>query len=206
MAETAKSPETRPLHVTLDTLEADVLKSVQAKKKVTFDAKSFKTLPDEITAQFDRDTARLYWIAYGIHQQLPAVTATAQIKISPRLATAKSRLDLTGCKPDRYYYWARPDELRERQYEGYRITDNPDVIGFGDQKNGPKRVGVAGDDELVLMDCPLADKQARDAARAQSDQERAVGVERAAAEEMRKAGGQPYIPDANDARRPWKEN
>lgn len=125
----------------------------------------------------------------------------APLRVSMRLAPAGRRMHVEypeGYRDKWHTCWKRPDEMMMAEYDGYEIVKSEEVKTPGGSKRpgGMHVIGVAGEDEQVLMKKPKKQHDAEMAERKRARRERVDGFDRKMMEEMRNmnVGGHPGAP------------
>lgn len=184
----------KKITVTIDSDIEDVIRSSQAGDLLFFSDKPdlFLELEKDEVERLSRKDRQSYYMAYGAWKyncENADPEPTEGIKISPRFASARARLEIQGGDPDKAYVWKRTDELMKAGHEGYTIARGSNLRTFG---GGPKskvhKLGVFGDDELVLMMEPKERQEERLRKVGEKSKKRIETFDEAAKEELNRGG------------------
>ena len=160
--ETSVKKSTKNVIITIDTDVKDIVKLDSEGVSLSFESSpgKFKHLSEDVLGLLSKMNVSSYWVSYGLmRKEQDQIYSTDGIKISPRDATATHRTNVTITDPDWgkkwHLCWKRPDQLQKAKSDGYQVVAKTDpVAGFARNPSGLITVGVAGDDELVLMKVP----------------------------------------------------
>lgn len=186
------------IDVTLDMSDEDVLQYDKDGGNLFWDGslENFKMLDAESIEELSSMNRTRYFSSFQEYQKAferkdePKISD--RIKISPRLARATQRLEVTGKKPGMHYCWKRSDEVAHSKVEGYKTVSDSTVGSFSGLKDGHHEVGADGDTELVLMEIPEELHQERQRAVSEKSKRRKEAVDNQTREDIRRAGGIPY--------------
>lgn len=177
--------------ITVDMDEQTVVELSEGNDEIVFadDKDSFLQLSSEAIKKLKASDREKYFLAFGryqyaVEEALDAATEIAGLKVSGRLASASSRLEVSGKDPKFHYCWKRPDELRQSGYEGYQVAKGPNLRSFGGGPGTVHRVGALGEDELVLMQKPIEQAQSDMLAPAVKSKNRVKQFDKAAKESI----------------------
>ena len=151
-----KKPEN--LYISIDNTEEEVLNFEQEGKSLYFesDLGRFLVLSEDAVVSLNRFNQARYFASFYLHQkaqEMAKTPATPGLEIDGRYARASARLEVYGKNPGKHYAWIDPPNVRVREYEGYQVTNDPDISTFGSQVGGSHEVKVAGQaPELILME------------------------------------------------------
>jgi hypothetical protein len=196
----------KSVKITLDNTPEQVLNFEKEGYTLFFEDEpgKFLNLPQEVVDKLNSSNRTRFLVACGVHARLrqeqehPENLRSAGLEISPRLASATSRLLVRGKKPGMAYCWKRTDELRQASYEGWKVATDPGLETFGGEAGSTKQVSAGGQTELVLMEIPEETSLAMQRASAEKSEKRARNVESSTAEDIRKSGGIPYVQKPGD--------
>jgi len=199
-------PEPRNIIITVDNSIEDVVRFDTEGHNVAFDDSlgKFLDIPDEVLKGLSAMTQTRYLVSYRSYTKLkereahPERFATPGIEVSPRLASATSRLEVRGKDPNKDYVWKRTDELQTSAYEGWKVSSDPNLQTFGGEAGSSRQIAAAGKTEMVLMEAPKGTSLALQRAAAEKSRKRSDGVERSTADDMKRSGGMPFKPQAVD--------
>jgi hypothetical protein len=193
--------------ITIDIDPKEVLNLNDKDEILIFESEpgKFLRLSDEVISRLNSVNKTKYWAAFGqynaeIEQQKNK--QTEKLKILPQLATATKRQDVYNKDPRFHYCWKRPDEVDGCKTIGYVIANDAELKTFGRTASGTPVVGLAGIEELVLMKIPVELYEAMLKRDGDESIRRDEGIIPAAADKMRKMGGQPFEP-ANKSKLQW---
>lgn len=179
------------VRVTVDMDEESVIELSERNVEISFaDSKGeFLQLSSEAIKKLRMADREKYFLAFGryqfaVEEALDEATEIEGLKISGRLASATSRLEVSGKDPKLHYCWKRPDELRQAGYEGYQVAKGSQLRSFGGGPGTVHRVGALGEDELVLMQKPKEQAQKDLLAPAQKSKNRVRQFDKAAKESI----------------------
>ena len=116
------------------------------------------------------------------------------ITITGRFASATERLAVHNQKPGMSYSWQPPDKIRQMSYEGYKVSTDADLDTFGKSPSGVHRIGIQGNDEMILMEVPTEIRDQRQRAIGEKSRQRAEAVEKQGEAAIIKDKGQVYRP------------
>lgn len=180
--------------VTIDSDIESVIESSQKGDLIFFndDPDKFLELEKEEVDRLARKDRQNYYMAYGAWKyncESQDPEPTEGLKISSRFASARDRLNIDGGDPDMAYVWKRTDEMMKAGHEGYTIARGSNLRTFG---GGPRskihRLGVFGDDELVLMMEPKERQKERIRQAGEKSTNRIKSHDEAAKEELNRGG------------------
>jgi len=192
--------------ITLDDKITDVVKLDAAGKRLAFEDAlgRFLEIPDNILEDLSPQTRMAYLVSYRSNAKLraqrehPEDFRTPGIEVSPRLASATSRISVRGKDPAKDYVWKRTDELQTANYEGWRVSTDPKLQTFGGEVGTSRQIAADGRTEMVLMEAPKGTSFAIQKAAADKSKSRIEGVEKATLEDIKRSGGVPYVPKPGD--------
>lgn len=199
-------PEPKNILVTLDTPIEDVVRYDSEGHNVSFEDSlgKFLDLPDEVLKKLSASTQTRYLVSFRSNARLkkekanPELFRSPGIEVSPRLASATSRIEVYGKDPNKDYVWKRSDELQTASHEGWKVSQDPNLQTFGGEVGSSRQVAADGKTEMVLMEAPKGTSRALQLAAAEKSKKRMEGIEASTAQDMRRSGGTPYIPRPGD--------
>ncbi len=189
------------LLVTIDFTPQEVLYYDSEGKDLFFDEspEKFLKLEEEVWKALRRDNQQRYLVTCALHIDAKKRTESpdlfGSITVEDRGASATNRLKVRGKKKGLHYAWKRTDELRSAMYDGYKVARHDGLETFRGKGDQVHKVSAGGQDEMVLMETSEKAAQAKLEEVGGKSRKRAEGAVTKAVEEMRKAGGKPFIPD-----------
>jgi hypothetical protein len=200
------APAPTNILITLDTPVADVVRWDAEGKNLIFEDAfgKFLDLPDDAFQKLSGMNQTRYLISFRSNTRLkkekanPELFRSPDIEVSPRLASATSRIEVYGKNPDKDYVWKRTDELQAANYEGWRVSADSKLQTFGGEVGSSRQIAADGKTEMVLMEAPKGTSKALQLAAAEKSKKRMEGVEASTAADMRQSGGVPYVPRPGD--------
>lgn len=118
----------------------------------------FRRLSVAQIKELSKENRTRYYVSKGLHddavEELRNPSWMDDAEVGGRLASATARGQVYGKDPSKHYAFQRPDQVRDRKYEGYRITQDPSLDSFNANPDGIHRIGTHGDTEQVLMEIP----------------------------------------------------
>lgn len=194
-----KAPFPKRVDITLDMSDEDVLHYDEDGGNLFWDGslEGMKLLEDETVKKLSSinreryfSSLQEYTTAFSRKDDGPRVGN--RIEVSPRLARATQRLEVTGKRPGIHYCWKRSDEVNHAKVEGYKAVSDPAVETFMGEGSEVRKVGADGYTELVLMEIPDSLHQERQRAISEKSKRRIEGVDNQTKEDIRRSGGIPY--------------
>jgi len=198
-----KTPKSKKVMVTLDMDTKEVLSLDEEGATLVFDdgLKSFKCLLPEDVKKLSKKNRDAYFQAFGSWQyekeleKKEVPDPLEEVKISPMMASATSRLEVEGKDEKRWHYcWKRTDTLRQDLAAGYVPATEDELATFNKEPGRLRKVGAMGEDELVLLKIPKEAYEAFERDQEQKAMAREKGIEAAAKRELAQDGGIPYDP------------
>ncbi|KKM07332.1 hypothetical protein LCGC14_1735000 [marine sediment metagenome] len=157
--------EVKKCVVAVDMTPQDVLQLDTEGYDLFFDEDpvKFLELPPEIFKTLSKINKDRYAVSFTLNRQVKKERANppSGVIISGRLATATARLEVHGGSEDMHTCWFRPDQHRQKVYEGYKVVDDEEVETFGGDVGSTHTVGIKGDTELILMEIPKKEFEKR---------------------------------------------
>jgi len=201
-----EKPAPKKFLITLDNTADEVVKFDAEGHELFFEDApgKFLDLPDEVLKSLSAMTQTRYLVSFRANTKLrkkdehPELFKTPGIEVSPRLASATSRITVKGKDPSKAYAWKRTDELQAASYEGWKVCQDPNVRSFGGDVGSSHRIAAGGETEMVLMEVPKETESAMLVRDADKSKRRIDGADKATIEDMQRAGGLPYVPRAGD--------
>ena len=201
-----EKPAPKKFLITLDNTPSEVVKLDSEGHDLFFEDApgKFLDLGDDVLQTLSAMTQSRYLVSYRANAKLrkkdehPELFKTPGIEVSPRLASATSRITVKGKDPSKAYAWKRTDELQAASYEGWKVCQDPNIQSFGGDVGSSHRIAAGGETEMVLMEVPKATESAMLVRDADKSKRRIDGADKATIEDMVRSGGVPYVPRAGD--------
>lgn len=139
----------------------------------------FLELPLEVVQDLSRRSRESYLSAFYYSRQLTRerLNPPSGIKVTPGYASARQQLKVSGGRKGIHRAWQRPDQVRRRLQEGYKVCNDPDVQTFNSMAGTTHTLGDMrnGEPEQILLEIPEETFDAHQEALA----DKAVGKSRA---------------------------
>ena len=118
------------------------------------------------------------------------------IEVTAGYASATQQMKVEGGRKGYHRSWQRPDQVRRRLQEGYKVCNDPTVKTFNSTVSGTNTLGDmrGGEPEQILLEIPQATFDAHQNALADKAVGKSRGLDVAAQEALDRMGGGP-LPD-----------
>lgn len=124
---------------------------------------------------------------------------TETLNITPRFATANTRIDVTPIMTGIEFCWKRPEETQYAKIQRYNFAiEGKHCRTFATPEGENPRIGKGGDEELVLMYISKEDHDAIIKAVGDTSRRRNGVVEESTKAKLEKLGGKPFTGSRND--------
>ena len=146
--------------VTVDDTPEKVLSLDQEGYLLTFDDNPdrFLELDLEVVQDLSDRSRKDYALAAYYSRKLAEerLNPPSGIEVTPGYAPARQQLKVEGGRKGFHRPWQRPDQVRKRLREGYRVCDDPDVKTFNSTVGSTRTLGDmrGGEPEQVLLEIP----------------------------------------------------
>jgi len=145
----------------------------------------FLELPLEVVQSLSKRNREAYSLGFLYSRKLAEerLNPPSGIKVTPGYASARQQLKVAGGRKGMHRVWQRPDQVRRRLQEGYKVCNDPTVQTFNSMVGSTHTLGDTrgGDPEQILLEIPQETFDAHQQALA----DKAVGKSRAVDEATR---------------------
>ena len=186
------------IDITIDTGAEDVVKLNNEGCDLFFNEEvgRFKELPEDIFRALRIDNKNRYAVSKVLNDSAKKAATRSplsdRVKVSGRLASATARLEVEGKDPNKHYAWKRTDEEMDWERAGFKVAEGDNLRTLVSSPSGVHRVGMHGQDELILVETSNENADAIERQVVQRSKQRASSVEDEAAEAMARNYGVPY--------------
>ena len=181
--------------ITVDDTPEKVLSLDQEGYLLTFDddPDRFLELSLEVVHNLSDRSKQDYSLAFYYSRKMAEerLNPPSGIEVTPGYASARQQLKVEGGRKGIHRAWQRPDQVRKRLQQGYKVCNDPDVKTFNSMVGTTHTLGDmrGGDPEQILMEIPQETFDAEQQRLADKSVGKSRAIEEATQASLERMGG-----------------